>query len=87
METHIPAIYEGGILRPLGPISLHESEVVTISIVRETEMGEKSSDAADKGRRHREVLLRFIEDAKKLPDNSPNDGFSNRDHDQVIYGV
>jgi hypothetical protein len=30
--------------------------------------------------------MKFIEDMEAIPDESPNDGFSNRDHDRVIYG-
>jgi predicted DNA-binding antitoxin AbrB/MazE fold protein len=41
MLTHIEAVYEGGILRPLQPVDLQESEHVTLTIVSGTE--EKSS--------------------------------------------
>jgi len=32
MEQKIEAVYENGVFRPLGPVSLHEAEKVTITI-------------------------------------------------------
>lgn len=32
MEQKVEAVYENGVLRPLGPVSLHEAEKVTITI-------------------------------------------------------
>ena len=32
MEQKIKAVYENGVFRPLGPVSLHEAEKVTITI-------------------------------------------------------
>jgi hypothetical protein len=31
-------------------------------------------------------LMRLLSELDKLPAGSPADGFSNRDHDQVLYG-
>jgi hypothetical protein len=32
------------------------------------------------------ALERFLDDMSRLPSASPNDGFSNRDHDRALYG-
>jgi hypothetical protein len=28
----------------------------------------------------------FLKEVESLPDDSPNDGLTNRDHDQILYG-
>lgn len=37
MLEQVEAIYENGILRPLGPVNLHEAEKVLLSISKPTE--------------------------------------------------
>ena len=82
MDTIIAAIYEGGVFRPLEPVQLGEAEVVSLSITRQA----NDESAADKGLRQRDILLAFIKEMESLPDNNPQDGLSNRDHDRIIYG-
>jgi predicted DNA-binding antitoxin AbrB/MazE fold protein len=86
MENVISAIYEGGVLRPLEPIPLKESEVVSLSILRGGGAVGDDSAAEEEGLRHRDIMMAFIKEMEALPDNNPHDGFSNRDHDRLIYG-
>ncbi len=84
MES-IQAIYEHGVLRPLEPLCLNEEEVVSLVITRP---GNVNGDGIDEQRaqKQRDALLRFVAKMESLPDNSPSDGFTNRDHDRLIYG-
>jgi predicted DNA-binding antitoxin AbrB/MazE fold protein len=82
MTFHTDAIYEGGVLRPLVPLNLHEQEVVSLAI--STVGGEESlKSEVDK---QRKVLAAFVAKMESLPDDTPQDGLSNRDHDELIYG-
>lgn len=37
-------------------------------------------------KRQREAMLTFMKDMEKLPMEGPDDGFSGRDHDKILYG-
>jgi predicted DNA-binding antitoxin AbrB/MazE fold protein len=82
MTFHTNAIYEGGVLRPLTPLELAEHQVVSISI--STSSGPATSE--EKSARQREVLASYVAKVESRPDDAPQDGFTNRDHDRLIYG-
>jgi predicted DNA-binding antitoxin AbrB/MazE fold protein len=82
MTFQTEAIYEGGLLRPLVPLDLKEHEVVSLSISTAVE----KSAQDDESLRQRRVLLAHIAKVESRPDDAPQDGFSNRDHDRLIYG-
>ena len=87
MDSSFHAIYEHGLLRPLEPLELQEDEVVSLAFVR----GEENGDGVppvdqERAIRQREILLAFVEKMESIPDDNPQDGFSNRDHDRLIYG-
>ena len=86
MDQSIQAIYEHGVFRPLSPVVLNEQEVVSITIGPPAEAAPPMTEDSELAERQREALLRFIEKMKSLPDRSPKDGLSNRDHDQILYG-
>jgi predicted DNA-binding antitoxin AbrB/MazE fold protein len=81
MTFQTDAIYEGGVLRPLSPLNLSEHAVVSLSISTEATVA-----TSDEGLRQREVLSKFIAKMEALPNDVPNDGLTNRDHDKLIYG-
>lgn len=83
MTYHTDAIYESGVLRPLTPLALKEHQVVSISVSVDAE----STSADVKIARQREILRAYIAKAESHPDDSPQDGFTNRDHDRLIYGA
>jgi predicted DNA-binding antitoxin AbrB/MazE fold protein len=81
----IQAIYENGVLRPLQPLDLKKSERVSLRIVQESSVSiegevEMSAD-------QRQAINRLLDKMEQMPQVSPNDGCSNRDHDRVIYGL
>jgi predicted DNA-binding antitoxin AbrB/MazE fold protein len=86
MDQSIQAIFEHGVLRPLGPLNLNEDEIVSVIIARPTESDSVSPSAQQEAERQRDVILRFVDKMKSYPDNCPQDGLTNRDHDRLIYG-
>ncbi len=78
MSQLIPAIFDSGVFRPLAPVDLPEGTRVEIAISSNVD----AAPAYDKDR-----WMKFIEDMEAIPDDSPADGFSNRDHDRLIYGA
>jgi predicted DNA-binding antitoxin AbrB/MazE fold protein len=82
MTFHTDAIYEDGVLRPFEPLNLPEREVVSLSISTAT----PSNDLRGEGLRQRDALLAYVAKVESRPDDPPRDGFTNRDHDRLIYG-
>lgn len=82
MTFQTDAIYEGGVLRPLEPLNLVERERVSLSISTASEKAASDDEAA----RQRSILLAYVAKVESRPDDTPQDGFSNRDHDRLIYG-
>ena len=87
MDHCFQAIYEHGVLRPLEPIQLQESEVVSL-VIRASQNQPNGTPSVDEelGRGQRDLILAFVSKMESLPQNSPQDGLSNRDHDRLIYG-
>jgi predicted DNA-binding antitoxin AbrB/MazE fold protein len=80
MDQNIEAIFENGVLRPLEPVDLKESQRVQLSIHVEPVAADLMS-----AEQH-ESILDLIDAMEKMPQRSPNDGLSNRDHDKMLYG-
>jgi predicted DNA-binding antitoxin AbrB/MazE fold protein len=53
MTQHVNAIYEHGVLKPLGPLNLNEQEVVSLSIEKS---GQSNQEQTDDGPTLYEVL-------------------------------
>jgi len=82
MTFHADAIYERGVLRPLTPLALEEHQVVSLVVSTLPEDASMEGKAA----RQREVLMAYVAKVESRPDDTPQNGFSNRDHDRLIYG-
>jgi predicted DNA-binding antitoxin AbrB/MazE fold protein len=86
MGQTIPAIFDAGVFRPLKPVDLAEGTHVEVQVplsVAEAG-GELSPEQLSRQRLAIEEMLAEIE---SLPIEEPDDGFSGRDHDKVLYGV
>ena len=83
MSHEFRAIFEHGILRPLDPTSLVENDVVTVVVQSNGSLTEYS--AVDDAQQKKNLMAALAE-ANRLPLESPDDGFSGADHDQVLYG-
>jgi predicted DNA-binding antitoxin AbrB/MazE fold protein len=81
MDRTIPAIFDAGVFRPLSPVNLAEGTQVEIKLPVSETLG---SDLVDE-----ETKLAwnaYLDRMESLPDTSPQDGLTNRDHDRIIYG-
>jgi predicted DNA-binding antitoxin AbrB/MazE fold protein len=85
MSNTYQAIFEHGVLRPLQPLPLKEDDVVSISIIGSSEGTQPNADE-ELARKQRETIMAFIEEMEAEPDENPEDGLTNRDHDRIIYG-
>jgi predicted DNA-binding antitoxin AbrB/MazE fold protein len=81
MPSTIAAVYEQGVLRPDRPIDLAEGSRVEI-IVLPAAPPRTIEDRSPV----RNNLAEFVAEMAALPLESPPDGFSGEDHDEVLYG-
>jgi predicted DNA-binding antitoxin AbrB/MazE fold protein len=79
MDQSVPAIFDGTVFRPLAPVELAQGTPVTVQFAAST--APSADDAAA-----RLAWQAYIERMESLPDESASDGFSNRDHDRLLYG-
>ncbi|HYO23709.1 MAG TPA: antitoxin family protein [Lacipirellulaceae bacterium] len=95
MTHHVEAIFDNGVFRPTGPVSLPDQSRVEIIVLPPVEpMTELATEPAPKAvETEEEIAIRQWKAARELdellalfPDNSPDDGFSGADHDRILYG-
>lgn len=100
MNHTIPAVFDAGVFRPLVPVELAEGTRVEVGIPeaapskppydRERLMkfiGDMEAIPDDSPQQHDAASWQqFVADMEAMPDNSEKDGFSNRDHDRLLYG-
>ncbi len=72
MSQQIQAIYSGGVIRPLEPVTLSEGEELNIVLLPRQKRNQLSPS---------EVLHSIAE----LPIEGEMDSFSGADHDQILY--
>jgi predicted DNA-binding antitoxin AbrB/MazE fold protein len=80
MTRAIHAIFDAGVFRPLEPVDLAEGTPVVVQLETSTAA---SSDVEAETQMSWQAYLDRME---SLPDDSPRDGFTNRDHDRFLYG-
>jgi predicted DNA-binding antitoxin AbrB/MazE fold protein len=83
MNDRIEAIYENGVFRPLGEVSLPEHFQVVLRIEKRDIRGADDAEVIARQKRAAALLDARLE---QIPDNSPDDGFSSEDHDRILYG-
>ena len=81
MSRTILAIFDAGVFRPLEPVDLAEGTQVVVQV--QGSMLPLSDEVDEETRR---AWHKYLDRMESLPDNSPRDGLTNRDHDRVIYG-
>jgi predicted DNA-binding antitoxin AbrB/MazE fold protein len=84
MSQSFQAIFENGVLRPLTPLHLPESARVS-GTIDESAAVETPGEPFDL-KKQQAALDEMFREIQKLPQAPSNDGLSNRDHDQIIYG-
>jgi predicted DNA-binding antitoxin AbrB/MazE fold protein len=80
MSQSVPAIFDGSVFRPLEPVELAQGTPVTVQFPVVPQAAASGKDETCQAWRD------FLDRMEALPDNSPNDGISNRDHDRILYG-
>jgi predicted DNA-binding antitoxin AbrB/MazE fold protein len=74
MTIHVDAIYEHGKFRPEQPVTLEEGAHVVLTIETEVPL------------RPPQGLVASLTEIAAMPSDSPDDGFSGTDHDELLYG-
>ena len=82
MSHTIPAIFDSGVFRPLEPVDLADGTQVVLQLEDSI-----STTADEVDEETRQSWLDYLDRMESLPDQSPQDGLTNRDHDRIIYGV
>jgi predicted DNA-binding antitoxin AbrB/MazE fold protein len=77
MNTQIPAVFCDGVFRPLVPVAMAEGTRVKVELEAENSQSSTERQAS---------WQEFLKEVESLPDDSPNDGLTNRDHDRILYG-
>lgn len=72
MSQQIYAVYTGGVIRPLEPVSLTEGETLNILLLPEQKQSKVSP-------------IEILSSIAGLSIEGKDDGFSGEDHDQVLY--
>jgi predicted DNA-binding antitoxin AbrB/MazE fold protein len=81
MSQTIPAVFAGGVFRPLEPVELAEGTRVVVQL---ESLEPFTTDDVDEETRR--AWSYYLDRMECLPDHSPRDGLTNRDHDRIIYG-
>ena len=84
----IPAIYEDGVFKPLGPVSLPErAEVeVTVPATGCTEPTPPEEGDQATGTERQSALRNMFERVDALAQHENNDEWAARNHDDILYG-
>jgi predicted DNA-binding antitoxin AbrB/MazE fold protein len=73
MTTRIHAVYERGVFRPTEPVTMADGTAVEITVSTESIPQTPNNSAA------------ALSAIANLPQESPDDGFSGADHDDILY--
>ena len=94
MTQQIDAIYDGGVFKPLVPVSIPDKAHVKLTVDAEPAERLEGKPApqvpptpnADVLARQKAALEQLRRDIDKLPQTKNNDGWSVRQHDELLYG-
>lgn len=81
MTQQIDAIYDGGVFKPLVPISIPDKAHVKLTVEAPTD-----AEPSDKLAAQQAALRALWQEIDKLPQHRNNDGWSVRQHDELLYG-
>jgi predicted DNA-binding antitoxin AbrB/MazE fold protein len=81
MNQHIEAIYDNGVLKPLVPLALPDQARVKLTVEEESAVS-----PADKLARQKAALLAMWKEIDQQPKHENKDGWSVRQHDEILYG-
>jgi predicted DNA-binding antitoxin AbrB/MazE fold protein len=84
MSHTITAVFDAGVFRPLQPVDLAEGTHVQIDLPHPSEQAAELSP--EELARQRVAIEEMLAEIESLPIEEPDDGFSGRDHDKILYG-
>jgi predicted DNA-binding antitoxin AbrB/MazE fold protein len=87
MSRTIPAIFDAGVFRPLEPVELAEGTHVVVQVSAAAPEALKEELSPEYLARQQAAIAEFLAEIESLPDEGPDDGFSGRDHDKILYGA
>ena len=86
MSRDINAIYEKGVFRPLDPLDLPSGTRVHLRVEEEKDEPPAPSPITPvELEQQQDALDEMFRDVDLLPQTPRNDGFSGRNHDQILY--
>jgi len=86
MSRTVPAIYDAGVFRPLQPVDLAQDTHVEVQVPA-APLSENSTELSPEELTHQQAAIEaMLAEIESLPKEGPDDGFSGRDHDKVLYG-
>ena len=86
MGQEFDAIFENGVLRPLAPLGLGDSVEVRVILQAKDGQGEMAAPTPTELQTQQAALDDMFRTVDSLRQTPRNDGFSNRDHDKILYG-
>ncbi len=86
MDRLIPAVFDSVVFRPLESVELAEGTPVKVQV---SQPPESPSDefSPEEIARQQAAIIEFLDRMETLPWEGPDDGFSGRDHDKILYGA
>ncbi len=87
MSRTIPAIFEAGVFRPLQRVELAEGTRVEVQLSQPCADAKIDELSPQDLAKQQEAIKAFLARMEALPDEGPDDGFSGRDHDKILYGA
>ena len=81
MNRAITAIFDAGVFRPLEPVEMANGTQVVVQVQGN---GPLVSDEVDE--ETRKAWSDYLDRMESMPDSTPQDGLTNRDHDRILYG-
>lgn len=86
MSHTIHAVFDSGVFRPLEPVELAEGTQVEVYLPATDEAATAGLSPEELARRQ-VAIERMVAEIESLPVEEPDDGFSGRDHDRILYGA
>ncbi len=86
MSRTIAAIFDAGVFRPLEPVNLAEGTQVEVQVSKTALNQSVAELSPEELARQQAGIAEFLARMEALPDEGPDDGFSGRDHDKILYG-
>ncbi len=85
MNRSIFAIFAAGVFRPLEPVELSEGTQVVVQLPRADDTTHHELFPEELARQQA-AIADMLSEIESLPVEEPDDGFSGRDHDTILYG-